>query len=197
MKKSDITDEMLVALADGELDEKDASELYALILEDEAALEKFASFAETGALLKVLAKPGLAASGGSNIVSLPNGSTAPRRSLQIRDAFQIAAALLIGIIAGPFIIKQFEVYTSSGRQQVVASNYLAPGGLREIYQIRGRESGALELGIKTSEGDGLTFAGGEFDFDQTFKLVLLSPVSGKVSVFEILGDGRKKYGFRE
>ena len=55
----------------------------------------------------------------------------------------------------------------------------------------------MELGIKTLKGEGLTFAGGDFDFSQPFKLVLLSPIAGKATVVEILKENEQEVWLTE
>ena len=117
MKAEDITDEMLVGPADGELKDPNPDEVYKLVLSDDNLLVKFSNYVETGHLLKeAFSSQGAASSEGesskqNNVVSFADAKN--KRSLReslfnTRSLFQMAAALMIGVISGPVLMNNLQ-----------------------------------------------------------------------------------------
>ena len=208
MKIEDITDEMLVGLADGELKDPNPDEVYKLVLSDDKLLVKFSNYVETGHLLKEAfgsqdtASSEDESSQQNNIVSFADAKDKKslRESLfNTRSLFQMAAALMIGVISGPVLMNNMQ---NSGfgdgfpnnllNEELIARRTILEidqlQKFENIYSTRAIVEIEVDIIIKSSSGK-IIFPGSDSDLSVPFKLELLFPSDGQVTVKERLEDG--------
>ena len=204
MDKNQITDEMLVALADGELSEQEADAVYQSVLEDDELLDKFTSFAETGAILRQSADVlSMDEARDENIVDFQAAKQRfriPKIFPNVRVMSQMAAALMVGVFVAPSLSPYWpDPLQDENSSQLVAENTSSIqtieergrfGGLRKELITRSTEEYQFDIGLRLANGNFL-FNGDVGDLKQPFKLMMLSSKSGIVSISEILPDGSK------
>lgn len=195
MNKNDITDEMLVALADDELPETEAAEVHSIVMEHDDLMRRYSSFVETRFLLQEDAKKkielsveterfideqlGLASE--DNVVPL-----ASRKKLQpitrARQFMQMAAALAVGVMVGPLAMMTGVFVTP------VAVTQLADNGegLRPI--VRNGLNSSIDLVITPANG-GTVESGSNFDFKEPFKVKVQPSIDGHLSIFQLESNG--------
>ena len=116
MKAEDITDEMLVALADGELTDPKPDEVFNIVVTDDKLLVKYSNYVETGFLLKEafssqINKTDTVSSEENNVVSFSDAQgkkSFKENFLNTRSLLQMAAALMIGVISGPVLVNNMQ-----------------------------------------------------------------------------------------
>ena len=204
MDRNQITDETLVALADGELSEREAEAVYQTILEDDELLNRFAAFAETGALLRHV--------GESVNAELTQGDSvidfqAAKKRIRIPQIFpnvrvmsQMAAALMIGVFVAPSLSPYWPYPLQDENRSQLQTENTSPirtigergrfGGLRGELITRSTEEHQFDIGLRLASGKFL-FNGDVGDLEQPFKLMMLSSKAGVVSISEILRDGSR------
>lgn len=207
MKAEDITDEMLVALADGELTEPNPDEVYNIVVSDDKLLVKYSNYVETGFLLKEafssqINKTDTVSSEENNVVSFSD--TKGKKSfkenfLNTRSLLQMAAALMVGVISGPVLVNNmqnsgfdvgFQAIEQKGNENtLILSELLKESyGFEDYYLMRALEEPEVDIILKSSAGE-IVFPGMYSDLNKPFKLELLSELDGKVTIKEILEDG--------
>ena len=205
MKAEDITDEMIVALADGELTEPNPDEVYKIVVSDDKLLVKYSNYVETGYLLKEafssqINKTDTVSSEENNVVSFSD--TKEKKSfkdnfLNTRSLLQMAAALMIGVISGPVLVNNmqnsgFDVgFQANEQREVLKYSRLEIDqrtGFENYYLTRELEVTGVEIILKSSAGE-IVFPGMYSDLNKPFKLELLSQLDGQVTIKEILEDG--------
>lgn len=206
MNKNDITDEILVALADDELPETEAAEVHSIVMEHDDLMRRYSSFVETRFLLQEDAKKkielsveterfideqlGLASE--DNVVPL-----ASRKKLQpitrARQFMQMAAALAVGVMVGPLAMMTGVFVTPVAVTQIVEvedgkspriPNNKPGESLRPVF------ANVAEVGIDfvVLGGAGNTYENGDsFDFSEGMKIKIKSPIAGEVKVIELTG----------
>lgn len=196
MDSNQITDETLVALADGELSEPEADAVYQIILEDDELLNRFAAFAETGALLRHFGESVNAeVTQGNSVIDFQ----AAKKRIRIPQVFpnvrvmsQMAAALMIGVFVAPSLSPY---WPGSLQDENISSIQTIEergrfGGLRGELITRSTEEYHFDIGLRLASGKFL-FNGDVGDLEQPFKLMMLSSKAGVVSISEILPDGSR------
>ena len=208
MKAEDITDEMLVGLADGELKNPNPDEVYKLVLSDDNLLVKFSNYVETGHLLREgfssqdIANSDNKSLGQNNVVSFADAKDKKslRESLfNTRSLFQMAAALMIGVISGPVLMNNLQ---NSGfgagspnnplNEEIIARRTILEidqlQKFENIYSTRSIVEIEVDIILKSSSGK-IIFPGANSDLSVPFKLELLTRSDGQVTVRERLEDG--------
>ena len=196
MNKNDITDEMLVALADDELPETEATEVHSIVMEHDDLMRRYSSFVETRFLLQEDAKKkielsveterfideqlGLASE--DNVVPL-----ASRKKLQpitrARQFMQMAAALAVGVMVGPLAM--------------MTGVFVAPVAVTQAVDERPRKELRPVFANITKDGIDAVVVGGagntyengdSFNFSNGIKLKIISPIAGDLKVYELKRD---------
>ena len=208
MRVEDITDEMLVALADGELTDPNPDEVYNIVVSDDKLLVKYSNYVETGYLLKEafssqINNTDTVSSEENNVVSFSDAKEKKSfkdNFLNTRSLLQMAAALMIGVISGPVLVNNMQ---NSGfdvgflaneqkgnelREHRLLLEPLLRSGFENHYAIRALEEPEVDIILKSSAGE-IVFPGMYSDLNKPFKLELLSELDGKVTIKEILEDG--------
>ena len=209
MKAEDITDEMLVALADGELTEPNPDEVYKIVVSDDKLLVKYSNYVETGFLLKEAFSSQInntdnVSSEENNVVSFSDAKekkSFKENFLNTRSLLQMAAALMIGVISGPVLVNNmqnsgFDVGFQANEQKenkhlkhmIEVLEPLQRSGFENRYATRALEEPEVDMILKSSAGE-IVFPGMYSDLNKPFKLELLSELDGKVTIKEILEDG--------
>jgi hypothetical protein len=187
MNKNDVTDEILVALADDELPGTEAIEIHSIVMEHEDLMQRYSSFVETRFLLQADAKKNIELSSEMegfldeqfgldatpNILSFPPRKTG-QPTTRVRQLMQMAAALGIGVMLGP-------IATMTG---VMVEPTLLP-------VVRSMPAKSIELVIVSSHGG--TFSTGDtFDLSKPFKVKVASSIKTEFSIFQMEQDGTFK-----
>lgn len=208
MNKNDITDEMLVALADDELPETEAAEVHSIVMEHDDLMRRYSSFVETRFLLQEDAKKkielsveaerfideqlGLASE--DNVVPL-----ASRKKLQpitrARQFIQMAAALAVGVMVGPLammtgIFVAPVAVTQAVEEQVIKPPIEAKEQPREALRpvFASTENEKLDA-VLIGEAGGTFDSGDSLNLREGFIIKIQSPIPGKLAVYEVHSSG--------
>ena len=211
MNKNDITDETLVALADDELPETEATEVHSIVMGDDDLMRRYSSFVETRFLLQENAKKkielsveterfideqlGLASE--DNVVPL-----ASRKNMQpvtrARQYMQMAAATAVGVMVGPLamVTGVFETPVAVNQVVEVENRISLPNPQdkpRETLRPVFASTGAEKIDAVIVGEFGGTFDNGDsFNLKKGFKLKIQSQTSGELSVYEIHSNGNSE-----
>lgn len=197
MNKNDITDEMLVALADDELSETEAFTIHSIVMEHDDLMQRYSAFVDTRFLLQADTKKkielsveterfideqlGLAS--GGNVVPLANGKKL-QPITRTRQFMQMAASLAVGVMVGPLAM--------------MTGVFVAPLAVTQAVDERPRKelrpvfANSTEYGIDAVVvgGAGNTYENGDsFNFSNGMKVKIKSPIAGDLKVYELTGDG--------
>ena len=197
MNKNDITDEMLVALADDELPETEAAEVHSIVMGHDDLMRRYSSFVETRFLLQENAKKkielsveterfideqlGLASE--DNVVPL-----ASRKKLlpitRARQFMQMAAALAVGVMVGPLATMTGFFEVPEAVTQVVEEQAIKQPRetLRPVFASTENEK--LDA-VLIGEAGGTFDNGDSLNLREGFIIKIQSPISGVLAVYEV------------
>jgi hypothetical protein len=205
MEREDITDELLIAFADGELTEPELKDVAKLISEHKdlrdtvekqkalsADLRDFfdVSSEKTPDHIADKIREMAAIKSSSNVVEISAfRKFSERANISLKSLSQMVAALAIGVYFGPSVLDQL-----NGPQVYDPENtYIQPLKLRSADgNNTGSESypmSQLQYQASIIQGKNRIFSGGAIEPNKLFKISIVPPFSGEVSIFEIKNNG--------